>query len=135
MSAAKTWLPGYDGSIDFGGLAWLVLRLAVALYLVASALSRFDRARLSAVETALRLALAVLLLVKTQEIAIGALCAAALLLALHYLGPVRAAVAAVAANARTAMQRRGRTDNPCPTLPQRCISRTLPPAGFSNGAR
>ena len=86
VSAAKTWLPGYDGSIDFGGLAWLVFRLAVALYLVASALSRFDRARLSAVETVLRLALAVLLLVKTQEIAIGALCAAALLLALHHLG-------------------------------------------------
>ena len=86
MSAAKTWLPGYDGSIDFGGLAWLVFRLAVALYLVASALSRFDRVRLSAVETGLRLALAVLLLVKAQEIAIGALCAAAVLLALHHLG-------------------------------------------------
>lgn len=86
MSAAKTWLPGYDGSIDFGGLAWLVFRLAVALYLVASALSRFDRVRLSTVETGLRLALAVLLLVKAQEIAIGALCAAAVLLALHHLG-------------------------------------------------
>ncbi len=87
VSATKTWLPGYDGSIDFGGLAWLVFRLAVALYLVASALSRYDRARLSTVETGLRLALAVLLLVKTQEVAIGALGVAAVCLAVHHLRP------------------------------------------------
>ncbi|MDE0057444.1 MAG: TRAP transporter large permease subunit [Defluviicoccus sp.] len=86
VSAAKTYLPGYDGSVDAAGLAWLVLRLAVALYLVASALSRYERFRLSFAETAVRLVLAVLLLVKTQEIAIAALCAAALVAALHHLG-------------------------------------------------
>ena len=86
VSAAKTYLPGYDGTVDLGGLAWLVFRLAVALYLVASALSRFDAARLSAAEIALRLALAVLLLVKAPEIAGAALGVAAVYLALHHFG-------------------------------------------------
>ena len=89
VSAEKTYLPGYDGSVDAAGLAWLVLRLAVALYLVASALSRYERFRLSLAETAVRLVLAVLLLVKTEEIAIAALCAAALVAALHHLGLFR----------------------------------------------
>ena len=86
VSAAKTYLPGYDGTVDPGGLAWLVFRLAVALYLVASALSRFDAARLSAAEIAVRLALAVLLLVKAPEIAGAALGVAAVYLALHHFG-------------------------------------------------
>ena len=89
MSAEKTWLPGYDGTVDFAGLAWLVLRLAVALYLVASALSRYDRARLSTPEIAVRLALAVLVLVKMHDVAVAALCGAAILLALHHLGLLR----------------------------------------------
>ena len=89
VSAEKTYLPGYDGSVDAAGLAWLVLRLAVALYLVASALSRYERFRLSFAETAVRLVLAVLLLVKAQEIAIAALGAAALVAALHHLGLFR----------------------------------------------
>ena len=89
VSAEKTYLPGYDGSVDAAGLAWLVLRLAVALYLVASALSRYERFRLSFAETAVRLILAVLLLIKAQEIAIAALGAAALVAALHHLGLFR----------------------------------------------
>ena len=89
VSAARTWLPGYDGSVDLGSLAWLICRLAVALYLVASALSRYDAARLSAVEIALRLALAVLLLVKAPEIAGAALGVSAVYLALHHLGLFR----------------------------------------------
>ena len=89
MSAEKTWLPGYDGTIDLAGLAWLVLRLAVALYLVASALSRYDRARLSTAEIVVRLALAVLVLVKMHDVAIAALCGAAILLTLHHLGLLR----------------------------------------------
>jgi len=89
MSAEKTWLPGYDGTIDLAGLAWLVLRLAVALYLVASALSRYDRSRLSAPEIVVRLALAVLVLVKMHDVAVAALCGAAILLALHHLGLLR----------------------------------------------
>ena len=89
VSAARTWLPGYDGSVDLGGLAWLVCRLAVALYLVASALSRYDRTRLPAIETVLRLALAVLLLVKAPEVAGAALGVSAVYLALHHLGLLR----------------------------------------------
>ena len=47
MSAEKTFLPGYDGSIDWQGLGWLLFRLVVALYLLASALTRFDVGSLS----------------------------------------------------------------------------------------
>ena len=36
------FLAGYDGSHNFGWLALLMLRIAVALYLVSSALARFD---------------------------------------------------------------------------------------------
>ena len=54
LSDKKTYLPGYDGTVQLEALGWLVLRLVVALYLVASALSRFDAARLSMYEVALR---------------------------------------------------------------------------------
>jgi len=84
-TAAKTYLPGYDGGIDGMGLVWLLFRLVVALYFVASALSRYDRARLSRLEILLRLAIAVLVLWKTPLIANGAIAVAAVYLAYHHL--------------------------------------------------
>ena len=85
----KTYLPGYDGTVRLEGLAWLVLRLVVALYLVASALSRFDAARLAGWEVALRLALAVLLLLKAPVVAGAALAATALYLPVHHVAARR----------------------------------------------
>ena len=84
-TAAKTYLPGYDGGIDGVGLVWLLFRLVVALYFVASALSRYDRARLSRLEILLRLAIAVLVLWKTPLIAYGAIAVAVVYLAYHHL--------------------------------------------------
>jgi TRAP-type uncharacterized transport system fused permease subunit len=89
VSAKKTYLPGYDGTVSLAGLSWLLFKLAVALYLVASALSRQDKARLSIVEVASRLVLAVLVLLKNPIVANCALAVAALYLAFHHLGAGR----------------------------------------------
>jgi len=61
----------------------------VALYLVASALSRFDAARLSAYEVALRLVLAFLLLLKAPAVAGSALAVTAAYLLLHHVAARR----------------------------------------------
>ena len=84
LSDKKAYLPGYDGTVQLEALGWLLLRLVVALYLVASALSRFDAARLSPYEVALRLVLAFLLLLKAPTIAGSALAATAAYLLLHH---------------------------------------------------
>ncbi|MDE0176295.1 MAG: hypothetical protein OXM60_22910, partial [Defluviicoccus sp.] len=84
LSDKRTYLPGYDGTVHLEALGWLVLRLVVALYLVASALSRFDAARLAAWEVALRLVLAFLLLLKAPVVAGSALTITAAYLLLHH---------------------------------------------------
>ena len=56
------YLPGYDGTIATVPLLWLLARLVFALYLLASALARFDRAALPLWEVGLRLALAALVI-------------------------------------------------------------------------
>lgn len=55
----QSWLAGYDGQVHWLQLAALIGRLLIALYLLASALAAFDFARLPAWEIALRLALAI----------------------------------------------------------------------------
>lgn len=62
-SDANAYLPGYDGEIHIGPLAVLLARLVLSLYLLASALARFDQTRLPIWEVALRLALAALVMV------------------------------------------------------------------------
>lgn len=56
------YIPGYDGQIHLLSLGWLVLRLLLALYLLASALAGFDQTRLRAWEIAARLVAALLLM-------------------------------------------------------------------------
>ncbi len=85
VSAEKTYLPGYDGTVDFGALSWLLFKLAVVLYLVASALSLQDKTGLSFFAIALRLVLAILILVKISPIANSALVVTALYLIYHHL--------------------------------------------------
>lgn len=63
-NGAIAYLPGYDGTMDWGALGLLLLRLMLALYLLSSAFSGFDVARLSVWEIAARLALAILVLFK-----------------------------------------------------------------------
>ncbi len=79
-----TYLPGYDGQVNWGALGWLLLRLLVALYLLASALARFDRTALPIWDVLLRLALALLIMMKDPLVGVAAFAIAGLWLALHY---------------------------------------------------
>ncbi|WP_306143806.1 TRAP transporter fused permease subunit [Roseibium sp. MMSF_3412] len=82
-SGGNAFLPGYDGDVHIGALLLLLGRLLVALYLLSSALAAFDRRTLPAWEIAVRLALAVLLMMKLELIWIGAAVATVLLMVLH----------------------------------------------------
>lgn len=84
MPSAAKYLPGYDGQIHVAPLLWLLLRLMAALYLLASALAAYDRRSLSAIEIALRLLLAALIMFKASVIHAPALIVALLLLAFHF---------------------------------------------------
>ncbi|MEL6206869.1 MAG: TRAP transporter fused permease subunit, partial [Pseudomonadota bacterium] len=77
------FLPGYDGQVALGAFALLLLRFVVALYLLSSALAGFDRRSLAPWEIALRLALAVLLMMKAEVIWIGAGLAALATMVAH----------------------------------------------------
>ena len=79
------FLPGYDGTVDAGWLAFLVARLAVALFLVSSALTAYDRKALNGVEIAVRLAVAALIMVRPAEIYGPALAVGAGVIALHLI--------------------------------------------------
>ncbi|GAF90291.1 unnamed protein product, partial [marine sediment metagenome] len=86
VSATKNYLPGYDGMINIASLSWLLFKLIVILYLVASALSRQDKSGLSMFGITLRLILAVLILLKISVIANSALVVAGLYLTFHHFG-------------------------------------------------
>lgn len=58
----KVYLPGYDGTVDWGPLSFLLVRLALGLYLLASALARLQTHRMPAWEWVVRIATAVLLM-------------------------------------------------------------------------
>ena len=83
LDPAKTgaqigYLSGYDGTVDVTALLWLLARLVLALYLLASALARFDGAGLPLWEIGLRLALAVFA-ISNDSTVYGPAVAAALL--------------------------------------------------------
>ena len=90
----RALIEGYTGQTDWGQLSLLLARLGLALYLIASALTRFDKIELLKSEVALRLLAAVLVLWKTPLIMVVGLGLAAVLLAWHYI--VRKPSAAVA---------------------------------------
>lgn len=83
LGGAKAYLPGYDGTLHLDALAWLLLRLVLVLYLLASALSGYDTSRLTTVEVVLRLVLAVFLLFKAPLVAGSALALTVLYLIYH----------------------------------------------------
>ena len=89
----RGYLPGYDGQFYLGAFVLLILRLIVALYLLSSALARYDARALPIWEVFVRLALAALLLMKLEVIWIGAAVATVALLVLHRRGGARAATA------------------------------------------
>ena len=81
--ASGQLIQGYDGSVDIGWLLFLIARLAMALYLVASALAAYDRKALNAVEIAIRLLLAIVILAKPIEIFCIGIAAGSLVIAFH----------------------------------------------------
>ena len=83
LSTTGANLPGYEDGIQFGALAWLLVRLCVALYLVASALARYDLSYLNPVYIILRLAAAVAIMAKPEIFQFAGLGAAAVLLVWH----------------------------------------------------
>ena len=82
----EAYLPGYDGTINLASLSWLLFKMVVVLYLVASALSHHDKSSLSVFGIALRVILAILILLKISVIANSALVVAGLYLAYHHFG-------------------------------------------------
>jgi TRAP transporter 4TM/12TM fusion protein len=77
------FLAGYDGTTDWAWLSFLLARVALALYLVSSALSAYDHKALNPVEIFIRLAIAVLILFKPAEVYTPAIVAAVLLIGFH----------------------------------------------------
>jgi len=82
-SGGNAYLPGYDGGVSLGPLALLLGRLALALYLLSSALGAFDRYALKPWEIACRLLLTVLLLTSIEAVWIGAAAGAVALFFFH----------------------------------------------------
>ena len=83
-SGSFAYLPGYDGSVHWDWLALLLMRVGLALFLLSSALSAFDRKALSPVEIVVRIALAVLIMFKPVVVFGPASIAALALLTYHY---------------------------------------------------
>ena len=77
------FLTGYDGTINIPGLAWLLIRLTLSLYLVSSSLCRFDHRTLHFWEVLIRLILALLILSSSALIYSPAILLAGLAIATH----------------------------------------------------
>lgn len=85
LPSAAVYLPGYDGTIDVPALMLLITRLMFALYLLASALARFDRHAMPIWEWSARLVLAAGVMWKPPGIWIPAVGVAVALVVLHHL--------------------------------------------------
>ena len=79
----KAFLPGYDGNIYLGNLAWLCARIALGLYLLASSLASFDRTNLSGFERMARVLIALLVVWKVPGVYASGLALAVAVLLLH----------------------------------------------------
>ena len=91
--SSGTYLAGYDGKIDIGGLAVGIARVALALYLVSSALAAFDHKPLGIVQILLRILLAVLVMAKPPVIYLPAVMAGLAIIAFHFMGSRQRAAA------------------------------------------
>lgn len=89
----KALIEGYTGEVEYSALGLLLLRLALSLYLLASALARFDVGPVPRWESGLRIAIAVLILWKAEPV--------------MWAGIV-AGLALIAGRAATARRRAGR---------------------------
>ncbi|MEM7269343.1 MAG: TRAP transporter fused permease subunit [Pseudomonadota bacterium] len=83
-------LPGYENGIQTGALLWLIARLILALYLVASALAAYDAGPLSMPWVLIRLGAAVAVLARPEMIQFAAIATAFGILAWHHFSARRA---------------------------------------------
>ena len=91
----RALIEGYTGQIEWIALGWLAARLILALYLMASALARFDRGPMARWEMLLRLGLALLVLWKSPTIMWIGIVFALGLIAVHALAASHQAKRAV----------------------------------------
>ena len=83
--ASGDFLKGYGGELDWSWLSFLLLRLALALYLVSSALAAFDLRSLSLLEIFIRIVVAILILSKPLELYSISIIAGILILVIHLM--------------------------------------------------
>lgn len=95
QAPGMVFLPGYDGQVDVGHILLLCLRLSVALYLLASALAGFDFVRLRSWHVALRIALAVGIILHDPLVHNVATGLALIVILTNYLSARRAASGSV----------------------------------------
>ena len=81
----RVLIEGFSDETDWGQLTLLLGRLALVLYLMATALTRFDKSAISTPELVLRLVCCVLILWKTAIVVAVGVAIATLVLAWHYL--------------------------------------------------
>lgn len=91
--AGRAYIAGYDGTVDPLALAGILLRLFVALVLLASALAQFDVRRLATWEWIARLALAALIMSGNPMIFAPAIAAGIALMIWHRVSAQRTASA------------------------------------------
>ena len=82
---AIAYLPGYDGSVNWPALTLLLLRIVLALYLLASALAGFDLRKLAGWEIVVRIGLAIIVLSLIPWMQIAGITSAAVFLGWHTL--------------------------------------------------
>ena len=82
-TSEKTYLPGYDGTLNLSALLWVLVRLFFALTLLASALAAFDRAPLAPWEIVARLGVAAALMASSLIVHGPAFVVGVLVLVLH----------------------------------------------------
>ena len=76
-------LAGYENGVTWAGFLWLLARLVLALYLVASALARYDVHPLSMMWVFVRLTIAVLVMLRPETIHLTAVAVAIAMLVWH----------------------------------------------------
>ncbi len=93
--AEIAYLPGYDGAVHWLPLAGLILRVVLALYLLTSALARFDRKTLPIWDVGTRVLLAAMVVYGDATIFAPAIVIALIWLGLHIMSDIRAGTASV----------------------------------------
>ncbi len=84
--ATGAFLAGYDGGFDAPWMLLLIGRVALALYLVSSAMAAYDHRALGAVQIGVRVLLAVLIMAKPVMIFGPAMAAALAIILVHVFG-------------------------------------------------